>query len=114
MNAAQVLRFATRAEATIAAIWPAHIRIAGIIYPCAASGIVNSEDFADIGGGARTRGSRFFRVPRASLPALPKIGAVVEYLPSGPTGPVEKYTYLESADDTHTSAWRLHCQPYTR
>jgi hypothetical protein len=115
MNLAQVRRFAARAESTLAAIWPACIRISGTIYPCASSGIVRSEDFDALGGGARTRGSRFFRVPKSHLVAPPAIGTTVEYFPNGDTTATpERYQLIEPSEDQHTTAWRLHCQPYDR
>ena len=110
MTAASLRNFMNAADATLQALFPTTVVIAGVTYAAVGVGGGANRDYVD--GGNAPNGARHFRISKELLLTRPESGTLLTWA-AAPSG-VTAYTITEVPDRPHETSWTLTCVPRTR
>jgi hypothetical protein len=108
----QFQKFMTAADVTLAALFPAVIKLGGLSYQASGVGGSALQDYLAEGGGSAPAGTRYFRLSKTFHPTRPAVGELLEW-PLAPSG-VTRYTIEDVPDRPHETSWVLVCVPRNR
>jgi len=111
MTSAALLRFMQATDATMEALFPAVITIAGENYQCTGVGGAAMLEYAEEGGQVPA-GMRFFRLSKSVYPARLESGTGIQWVST--PGSVTALTVIDCPDRPHESSWVLRCLPTFR
>lgn len=111
MISASLLRFMQAADATMEALFPAVIKIAGQNYQCTGVGGAAMMEYAEEGGQVPA-GLRVFRLSKVLHPSRLESGTVIEWVST--PGSVTRLTVIDCPDRPHETLWVLRCLPAYR